>query len=216
MNIDHFLQLFVVKDKNFFPLFEQSAENIKKASELLVIQVGEPDPDERRMLAHRIKEYETEGDSINNKIIQVLIDSYLTPFDRDDIHDLADIMDSFLDSMRDCSKKISIYQPKDPSKKLIEIAKYIDKAAGLIVEITKKFYTMRKDAKEIDQLCDEIREIEHSVDDIFESYMMNLFEKEKDPIELVRKEHIAQALEDTSDIAKAVSSKVRSIVVQNS
>ena len=215
MNIDHFLQLFVVKEKSFFPLFVQSAENIKKASELLVLQTRESDPDERRMLSHRIKECETQGDAINNKIIQVLMDAYLTPFDRDDIHDLAEIMDSFLDSMRDSSKKISIYQPK-ASRKLIEIAEYIDKAAGLMVEITGKFDTMRKEAKTIDKLCDDIREIEHTVDDIYESYMSNLFDKETDSIELVKKKNIAQALEDTSDIAKAVSNKMRSIVVKNS
>ena len=57
MNLDHFLQLFVVKEKSFFPLFVQLAENTKKASELLVKQTSTSDPDERRMLAHRIKDY---------------------------------------------------------------------------------------------------------------------------------------------------------------
>ena len=216
MNFDHFLQLFVVKEKSFFPLFVQSAENIKQASELLLEQTREADPDNRRMLAHRIKERETEGDNITRKIVGVLMNAYLTPFDRDDIHELAEGMDGFLDSIRDSSKKIAIYQPKDPSKKLIEIADFIDKAAALIVETTKHFDTLRKDAKQVDKLCDDIKEIEHSVDDIYESYMSNLFEFEKDPIELVKKKNIAQALEDTSDVAKAVSSKIRSIVVKNS
>ena len=216
MNIDHFLQLFVVKEKSFFPLFVQSAQNIKEASELLVQQAKSSDPDERKMLAHRIKEHERKGDEINGKVVDVLIEAYLTPFDRDDIHDLAEIMDSFLDSIRDASKKIAIYQPKDPSRKLVEIAEYIDKAAGIMVEITGKFDTMRKEAKIIDKLCDDIREIEHNVDDIYESYMSNLFDKEKDAIELVKKKNIAQALEDTSDIAKSVSNKMRSIVVKNS
>jgi len=216
MNLDHFLQLFVVKEKSFFPLFVQAAENIKKASQLLVTQVASSDPDERRMLAHRIKEHETEGDAIHSKITGVLIDAYLTPFDRDDIHELAEVMDSFIDSMRDASKKIAIYQPKEPSHKLVQIAEYIDKDADLLIEITGKFDTMRKEAKTLAKLCDEIKETEHTVDDIFESYMSNLFEKEKDPIELVKKKNIAQALEDTSDVAKNVSSKIRGIVVKNS
>ena len=216
MNFDHFLQLFVVKEKSFFPLFVQSAENIKKASELLLEQTREADPDNRRMLAHRIKERETEGDNITRKIVEVLMNAYLTPFDRDDIHELAEGMDGFLDSIRDSSKKIAIYQPKDTSKKLIEIADFIDKAAALIVETTRHFDTLRKDVKQVDHLCDQIKEIEHSVDDIYESYMSNLFEFEKDPIELVKKKNIAQALEDTSDVAKVVSSKIRSIVVKNS
>lgn len=85
-----------------------------------------------------------------------------------------------------------------------------------MVDLTKHFDTLRKDAKLMDKLCDGIKEIEHDVDDIYESYMSNLFEKEKDAIELVKKKNIAQALEDTSDVAKAVSSKIRSIVVKNS
>ena len=216
MNFDHLLQLFVVKEKSFFPLFVQSAENIRTASALLLQQARESDPDERRMLSHRIKERETEGDNITHQVLDVLMNAYITPFDRDDIHDLAEGLDAFLDSIRDASKKIAIYQPKDPSKKLIEIAEYIDKAAVLMVEATKHFDTLRKDAKVIDKICDQIKEVEHTVDDIYESYMSNLFEFEKDPIEVVKKKNIAQALEDTSDVAKAVSSKIRSIVVKNS
>ena len=215
MNFDHLLQLFVVKEKSFFPLFVQSAENIRSAAALLLQQTQESDPDERRVLSHRIKERETEGDNITHQIVDVLMNAYITPFDRDDIHDLAEGMDGFLDSIRDSSKKISIYQPKH-SKKLTEIAEYISKAANLMVEATRHFDSLRKDAKEIDKICDEIKEIEHIVDDIYESYMSNLFEFEKDPIELVKKKNIAQALEDTSDVAKAVSSKIRSIVVKNS
>ena len=216
MNLDHFLQLFVMKEKSFFPLFIQSAENIVKAADLLLEQTKETDPDNRRILAHRIKEHETAGDEVTDKIVDVLIDAYVTPFDRDDIHNLAATMDTFLDMIRDASKKIAIYQPKDPSRKLIEIAEYIQKAAVILLEITRKFDTMRKDAKSLDQLCDDIKDIEHTVDDIYETYMSNLFEKEKDAIELVKKKNIAQALEDTSDQAKAVSSMVRSIVVKNS
>ena len=208
--------MFVVKEKSFFPLFVKSAENISAAASLLLQQAQESDPDERRMLSHRIKERETEGDTITHQIVDVLMNAYITPFDRDDIHDLAEGMDGFLDSIRDSSKKIAIYQPKDSSKKLIEIADYIHRAADIMVEATKHFDTLRKDAKVIDKLCDEIKEIEHTVDDIYESYMSNLFEFDKDAIELVKKKNIAQALEDTSDVAKAVSSKIRSIVVKNS
>ena len=188
----------------------------EKASELLVKQASVADPDERRMLAHRIKEYETQGDTIHAKITQVLIDAYLTPFDRDDIHELAESMDSFLDCMRDSSKLVAIYQPKEPSRKLIKIAEYIDKAAAILVDITGRFDTIRKDSKLVAEKCDEIKDIEHTVDDIFESYMSNLFEKEADAKELIKKKNIAQALENTSDVAKVVSSKIRGIVVKNS
>lgn len=214
MKIDNFLQLFVVKEKRFFPLFIESAENIVKAADLLVEQTKLVNPDDRRMLAHRIKECETLGDTITDKIIDELLAAYVTPFDRDDIHELAETMDTFLDTIRDSSKKIAIYQPKENSKKLIEIAEYVSKAAGIILEITRRFDSLRKEVKAVDQLCDRIKEIEHNVDDVYETYMSNLFQYEKDAIELVRKKNIAQALEDTSDVAKSVSNVIRSIAVK--
>jgi len=214
MKLDQILQLFVVKEKRFFPLFIQSADNILKASQLLLEQTRQDDPDKRRMYAHRIKECEVLGDTITNKIIDEVMDAYVTPFDRDDIHALAETMDTFLDTIRDSSKKIAIYQPKEPSRKLVEIAQYITKASEILVDITGRFDSIRKDAKKIDDLCDEIKDIEHTVDDVYESYMSNLFSMEKDAIELVKKKNIAQALEDTSDVAKGVSSVIRSIVVK--
>lgn len=214
MKIDNFLQLFVVKEKRFFPMFIESAENILKASELLYEQTSSDNPDDRRMLAHRIKEYEVKGDAVTNRIVNELLEAYVTPFDRDDIHELAEVMDTLLDTMRDSSKKIAIYQPKEPSKKLIEIADFIREDARILLEITNKFDSMRKDAKSVADLCDRIKEIEHNVDDVYESYMSNLFQYEKDAIELVKKKNIAQALEDTSDAAKGVSSVIRSIAVK--
>ena len=214
MKLDKILQLFVVKEKRFFPLFIESAQNILKASELLLQQTKESDQETRRILAHRIKDCETAGDQITDKIIDTLLDAYVTPFDRDDIHALAEIMDTFLDTIRDSSKKIAIYQPKGSSRKLVEIAENIRKDAVLMVELTGKFDDMRSCAKELDRLCDDIKDIEHTVDDIYESYMSNLFEFEKDPVELVKKKNIVQALEDTSDVAKTVASTIRSIVVK--
>ena len=214
MKLDNILQLFVVKEKKFFPLFSDSAKNILKAADLLLQQAKEEDHDKRIVFAHRIKECETAGDTITDKIIDELLDSYVTPFDRDDIHELAESMDTFLDCIRDSSKKISIYQPKAASHKLIEIAEYIRKDAEILVEITDRFDNARKLVKELDALCDDIKETEHTVDDIYESYMSNLFSQEQDAIELVKKKNIAQALEDTSDVAKSLSNTIRSIVAK--
>jgi len=214
MKLDRILQIFVVKEKRFFPLFVQSAQNIVKASELLLEQTQSDDPDRRRMLAHRIKECETLGDGITNTIVDELLDAYVTPFDRDDIHSLAESMDTVLDTIRDASKKIAIYQPKEPSRKLIEIAEYITKVAHILEQITLKFNDLRSEAKTVDNLCDQIKEIEHIVDDVYESYMSNLFAMEKDAIELVKKKNIVQALEDATDVAKSTSNVIRGIVVK--
>ena len=215
MTFNDILQIFVTKEKRFFPQFIKSAENIVKAATLLVELTHEDDLEQRKILAHRIKECETAGDQITDGIINDLMDAFVTPFDRNEIHDLAEDMDSFLDCIRDSSKKIVIYQPKKNSRKLIKIAEYILEDAKIVLEIVSRLDNLRKETKELDKLCDDIKDIEHTVDDIYESYMSNLFAGEKDPIELVKKKNIIQAFEDTSDVAKKLSSTIRSIVVKN-
>jgi Phosphate transport regulator (distant homolog of PhoU) len=214
MKLDKILQIFVVKEKKFFPLYIQSAENIVKAASLLIDLTKQDDPDERRIYSRRIKECETAGDNITDTIIDELMNAFVTPFDRDDIHQLAEDMDTFLDCIRDSSKKFAIYQPKGTDKKLTEIAEYLYKDAELFLQMTQKFATMRDDVQALDQLCDQVKENEHIVDDIYESYMSSIFVNEKDYIELVKKKNIVQALEDTSDVAKRLSDTIRSIVVK--
>ena len=214
MKFDKFLQYFVVKEKRFFPLFDQSSANILKAAELLVEQMKSDDPEARKEYSHKIKEYEKAGDTITNTIVDELLDAYVTPFDRDDIHELAEAMDTLLDNIRDSAKKFAIYQPKEHSRKMVEMADYTRKAAEILVQLTAKFPDIRSEAKAIDALCDEIKGIEHKVDDVFESYMSNLLTYEKDTREIIKKKNVAQALEDTSDSAKTVSSVIRSIAVK--
>ena len=214
MKIDKILQFFVVKERKFFPLFVQSAENIVKASELLVQITEEEDTDKRRILSHLVKECETAGDRITDKIIDELLDAYVTPFDRDDVHGLAEDMDTFLDHIRDAAKKIAIYQPKTKGTPLVDLAKYIQKDAAEILEMTRSFDKMRDEVKWFDERCDQIKEYEHICDDIYESYMSHLFDGSVDAIELLRQKNVLQALEDTSDSGKRLSGTVRSIVVK--
>lgn len=214
MFIDKILQIFVTKELKFFPLYLQSAENILRASNFLVEMTKTEDQEERRILSRRIKECEVTGDSITDKIIDELLDAFVTPFDRDDVHLLAEEMDNVMDMIRDTAKKFSIYQPKSTSSNLTLIAQYIAADAQILVEISKNLDKMREKPKWFDEKCDEIKENEHICDDIYERYMSALFESETDPIELVRKKNILQALEDTSDAAKHLSGSIRSIVVK--
>lgn len=214
MKLDNFLQLFVVKEKRFFPLFIQSAENLVKAATLLLELAKEDNSDHRTILSHRIKECETTGDAYTERIINELLEAFVTPFDRDDIHVLAQNIDTVLDIIRDAAKKISIYQPNGTDDKITEMAEYILKAANDILALTMKFETLRKDYLEIDRICGDLKEIEHIVDEIYASFLSNLFKDEKDAIELIKKKSIVQALEDSTDAAKDVADTVRSILVK--
>lgn len=214
MKLDNFLQLFVVKEKRFFPLFIQAAENLVKASTLLLELAKEDNTDHREILSHRIKECETTGDTFTNRINDELLVAFVTPFDRDDIHELAQDIDTVVDIIRDSAKKIAIYQPAGCDEKITEMAEYIDKAAHTILDITNKFETIRKDYVEIGKMCNDLKEIEHIVDEIYASFLSHLFKEEKDAIELIKKKSIVQALEDATDAAKDFADTVRCILVK--
>ncbi len=216
MFLDKILQVFVTKENKFFPLFISLSDRICEAAELLVEETEETDEEKRKELSRKIKAHETEGDKITARLFDELYKAFVTPFDREDVHQFGSNLDTFLDLLDDSAKKISMYQPKGCDAQLTEIAKCILEDARYTAEITANIEKIRDRVEMIDGICDEIKSIEHRVDDLYEDYMAFIFKNETDPIELIKKKNIVQILEDTTDHAKHLSETVRSIIVKMS
>ena len=112
MNIDSFLKFFVPKDHSFFPLFESDAQNLVKATELLKELMSSTEPEEHERIYKEIKDVEHIGDEITNKTYEQLNKSFITPFDREDIHELTAHIDDVVDSINGISRRICLYKPK--------------------------------------------------------------------------------------------------------
>ena len=214
MKIDRFLQLFVVKEKKFYPLYISQTENIVVAAEGLKRLYLESNYELQKESYRKIKDLETKGDQITAKIYEELNKTFVTPFDREDIHVLASRIDTFLDFIHDSARKLAMYKPLSPSKDLITIVDLILEDAKLINEIARNLEFLVKRNGEILKLCKRIKEIEHKVDELYEDYNIFLFQNEKDAIELVKNKNIVQSLEDTTDRAKEISDSIRSIIVK--
>ena len=214
MKIDRFLQLFVVKEKKFYPLYISQTENIVVAAEELKRLYLESNYELQKESYRKIKDLETKGDQITAKIYEELNKTFVTPFDREDIHVLASRIDTFLDFIHDSARKLAMYKPLSPSKDLITIVDLILEDAKLINEIARNLEFLVKRNGEILKLCKQIKEIEHKVDELYEDYNIFLFQNEKDAIELVKNKNIVQSLEDTTDRAKEISDSIRSIIVK--
>ncbi len=113
MNIDSFLKFFVPKDHSFFPLFESDAHNLVKATNFLksLCQVLST-VDEYERIYKEIQDVEHIGDDITNKTYEQLNKSFITPFDREDIHELTAHIDDVVDSINGISRRICLYKPK--------------------------------------------------------------------------------------------------------
>lgn len=214
MKIDRFLQLFVVKEKKFYPLYMEQAANIEAAAKLLVELLQEQDHDKQDALYREVKEYEHRGDLITAKLYEELNKTFVTPFDREDINLLGSRMDTVLDFIHDAAKRMLMYRPKSVNQLLIAMGQCIVEDARILTEIMGELDSLQKRPNEINEKCIRIKQIEHDVDDLYEQFMSDVFANEKDAIELVKLKNIGQVLEDATDRAKDVGDIVRGVIIK--
>jgi predicted phosphate transport protein (TIGR00153 family) len=214
MKIDRFFQLFVVKEKKFYPLFNEAAGCSEKAAGCLAELLREPAIERRKLLYKEIKEQEQHGDKVTAVIYGELYKTFVTPFDREDINLLGSRLDTFLDHIHDAARRVVTYAPEKLNDKLAEIGECILQDARLLSRIMEQLDSLQKNPRPVHDMCEEISRIEHHVDELFESYVGELFATEKDAIELVKLKNIVQVLEDSTDCAKEVSDVVRGIIVK--
>lgn len=214
MKIDRFLQLFVVKEKKFYPLYKEQADFIGKASELLLQLLREQDLEKQQLLYKEIKACENQGDKITAKLYQELNRTFVTPFDREDINRLSSQMDTFLDFIHDSARRVVVYCPRHINNTLIVIGEHIADDARILKEIMDELEDIQKRPEAINEKCVHIKAIEHEVDDLYEQFMRDVFANEKDAIELVKLKNIGQALEDATDRAKDISDTIRGIIIK--
>ncbi|MBP8959767.1 MAG: DUF47 family protein [Bacteroidales bacterium] len=214
MKIDNIFKLFVPKDHAFFPLFNSASENLVKAAETLKKMMNVSEFKELEKYNKEIKEIELKGDDITVNIYNQLNSSFITPFDREDIQELASNMDDVLDSINGIGRSIFLYKPK----KVISI--YSD-MAGLIydasIEIDKAVHLLSNagsNREKIMNCCNKIKDIEHAADELFFDGALKMFEKEEDTKELLKNSKILEMLERCVDEEEDVTDTLKAILIK--
>jgi uncharacterized protein len=214
MNIDKLLKFFVPKDHSFYPLFEQDAKNLMKAADLLVQMISSTEPEDHERFNKEIKEVEHIGDEITDKTYQQLNKSFITPFDREDIHELIAHIDDVVDSINGIARRICIYKPKKLMPVYKEMADSIYQAAKEIEICIHCLNDAAANKDEITKACDNVKEIEHKADEYYYVAISELFDKEKDPAELLKNNKILEILERCVDEEEDVTDTIKSILIK--
>jgi uncharacterized protein len=214
MNIDKFLKFFVPKDHSFYPLFEEDAKNMVKATQLLREQLSGTDPDVHDKIHKDVKVVEHIGDEITDKIFQLLNKSFITPFDREDIHELTAHIDDVVDSIDGVSRRICLYRPKKLMDVYKEMAEMIHNAALEIEVCVHSLNDIAANKKEILEACNKVKEIEHKTDEYYYVAVAELFEKEKDAAELLKNNKILEILERTVDEEEDVTDVIKALLIK--
>lgn len=214
MKIDSVLKLFVPKDHTFFPLFESGAQNLVKASSLLKELMSYKNLDDHERLNKEIKEIEHIGDEITDKTYEQLNTSFITPFDREDIHELTAHIDDVVDSINGISRRLCLYRPKKIIPVYAEMAELIHQAA---LEVEVAVCCLNDPAKHRDKImaaCDKVTQIEHKADELYFTGASELFEKETDTKELLKNNKILEILERCVDETEDITDTIKSIMIK--
>lgn len=214
MKLDKFFQLMVPKDKKFYPLFCQASANLVQCSiafkELLLITEEE----KRNEAVKRIKKFEKTGDKITSTIFDELNSTFITPFDREDIHKLTSRIDTVVDLIHTSAKRIQLY-------KLVEIPPVFLQMAELLIKASNEINTITLGLNDIHTFqsykenCIKIGEWENESDSLNFSYLSEIFDNETNAISLIKKRDILNSLEKAMDRCEDVADVFQTIIVKN-
>ncbi len=201
------------RETRFFELFNEHAELVVEGSRELAVLVASGDDLERR--AHNVKSIENRADKITQGTIGLLHKTFITPLDRNDIHQLITRMDDILDLIEDAAQLMFIYDIRvvtAEEKTLAEIcvacAEKVKAAVGMLSNM--------KNAAAILGVCREIDRLESEADHVMRTAMAKLFREEPDVRQLIKLRAVYQTLEAVTDACEDVANIIESIVLENS
>ena len=202
------------KETKFFPLLDLLADSILIASELITNCVENYDYNSAVELFKKIKVQERNGDKLLAEIYEKLNTTFITPFDREDIHDLANTLDDALDNINSCAKRIVMYHPKRIPESAVKLGHILIDGANILVNAVKMLATLKNDAETLKENCNQLHIFENEADDIYESFIIDLFGSEKDAIEIIKLKEIMHELEDAADTVEKVGKVIKTIIVK--
>jgi predicted phosphate transport protein (TIGR00153 family) len=211
-----FFSRFTPKEPKYFPLLDKLAETVLTASHLLVDFVEKKRNNEDISDSYKlIKEQEREGDKITQTIFDALSSTFITPFDREDIHTLTNKLDDVLDVINSCAKRIDIYNPKSLPNEAFTMAHLITKGAEDLQKCIRQLHNLKKNSNSILALCEELHILENKGDDIYEDFIRYLFERASDTVEIIKLKNIMEELEKITDAEEHTGKVLKTIIVKH-
>jgi predicted phosphate transport protein (TIGR00153 family) len=195
-------------------MFESDAQNLVKAAELLRELLASADVAEHERLYKEIRDIEHIGDDITNKTYEQLNKSFITPFDREDIHELTANIDDVVDSINGIARRICLYKPKKMMPIYKELAELVYEGAKEVEAAIHCLKDPVANKEKISRACSVVTVIEHKADEIYFTGVSELFEKEEDPKELIKNNKILEMLERCVDEEEDVTDTLKSILIK--
>jgi len=213
MKLDNLIQSLLPHDEKFYIMFEQSAQILFDAS-LVMKKFPTVTLEERQTLCAEITEHEHRADIIAHQIFAELSATFVTPFDREDIHHLASSLDDVLDYLDGSAHRFVLYKIKECPQ---AIATLIDVLHLSITELARGVAMLRdfRNPEPLQKIIHKINDYENQADSIFEQAIARLFEEEKDPIQIIKLKEIYVGLETATDKCEDAANVLESLLIKH-
>src|SRR3989344_5533573 len=207
------LSFLIPKQPIFFKLLSELGQKVFEISTLFteLTKAQEAEIDD---YVQRAVDIEHQADDITHEIVNQLNKTFITPFDREDIYTLAEELDDIIDQLEDVIHNIDIYHVTPKEKFLSDFAEIILKDGQAMKERAEKLKS-QKYSSEFRELILKIHELEDDGDEIFLSFMSELFQNGQNPVTIIKLKVLAEGLEEIIDKFQKASNVCENILVKS-
>lgn len=198
------------KEEKFFALFEEQGRYIAESAKLLTAAVLAPQSQLGSLVA-QVRDLEHKCDEVTHDIITRLNQTFITPFDPEDIHRLASCLDDVLDMIDAAVGRLVLFKLAVLPPAVRTLAEIIEACSRAMV---KALACMSRDEPVMEHLI-EINKLENEADRVNRQALAELFDTEKNAIELIKLKEIYEMLESATDLCEDVANVIESVVVKN-
>ena len=199
----------VPRDEGFYVLFNEVAANLAEAGALLRKLFD--DPSDTAPTLELIIECEQRGDELTRAILRRLNSSFVTPFDREDIHTLTEELDDAVDDIHGAADLMVLHRVDEPMPEMRELAGIVAEAATVTVDLIGKLPSL----KGMDPLLERIDELESEADRVYRRCVAHLFSGEFKAFGVLRAKDVVEALESAVNGIENVSDIVETIQLKH-
>jgi predicted phosphate transport protein (TIGR00153 family) len=209
----------VPRDEGFFPLFNEAAENVAECARRLrdlldhfaVDAPAEADGRDLEKLVTLIGDCERRGDELTRTILSRLNSSFVTPFDREDIHALTEELDDVVDEMQAAADLLVLHRVEKPLPEVRDLADVLVKAAEASVALIAKLPNLRDVQPELEA----IDQLESDADRIYRRSVAHLFSGEFKAFAVLKWKDVVESIEGAVNAIENISDIVESIVLKH-
>lgn len=199
----------IPREEKFYDDFIAMTDHVRAGARLLSEMFSSDSPQHGK--ADEIKEVEHKGDFLTHEIIQRVNQTFIAPIDREDIHLLAQALDSVLDAIDDAAVLVPLYRIDHLRFGARELANVIEEQAE---QLRFAIDALARRGPVLERTV-EVKRLEHEADEIHLRAIQLLFDEERDPIQLIKWKGILDFLEAASDRCEDVVNLVENVVVKN-